>query len=499
MAADREQLAPVVRGWRTIVVIPIIGAEPEASEAAIVMIPRGTRWASCDPDSMLQAEDLFGALRVGEQISQPWLLERAKTHPDPVVRLICTSHLAASPSAGDQPEISQVLRQLETQVPRHPEVESQVAVLGKFNKPLRYPPILMESYRRLISNNSVLIAPGSFAEHAGAAARGSGLWFSWTHAIGADQASLAASKVSSRSLVPLIEGFLDSFISNDTVSRARVLVAQAAVSVIRPLPFMGGVSRVLLERLASWRSAGLSRIGIARLAQYGEVVGRLQDSTASFALLRAEDLAENVGVPPRLANAVQSALSTRLRGSLMSDETQQSSTAEDSKPRLPTPAVWTAIALLIAFGGLVVWMITNARSASELVWQRQAYIYGSVEAVVFAAAGALFGTQVKREQVAKAEERVTQAEEEATEAKKSERISATDAANGRTQAAAIRGIAAAQAAQREAGTVPGEDVPGSRAPGPRGPGGTTADGSDLALAALVHVADELFPAPGRQG
>ena len=183
----------------------------------------------------------------------------------------------------------------------------------------------------------------------------------------------------------------------------------------------------------------------------------------------------------------------------MSDERQQPSTGEDSKQRLPAPAVWTAIALLIAFGGLVVWMITNASSASELIWQRQAYIYGSVEAVVFAAAGALFGTQVKREQVAKAEERATQAQEEATEAKKSEQISATDAANGRTQAAAIRGIATAQAAQREAGTVPGEDVPGSRAPGPRGPGGTTAGGSDLALAALVHVADELFPAPGRQG
>ena len=255
MTAGREQLVPVVRGWRTIVVVPIIGAEPESSEAAIVMIPRRTRWASCDPDSMLQAEDLYGALRVGEQISQPWLLERAKTHPDPVVRLICTSQLAASPGAGDRPETLQVLRQLETQLQRHPEVESQVAILGKFNKPLRYPPILMESYRQLISNNSGLIAPGSFAEHAGAAARGSGLWFSWTHAIGADQAPLAASMVSSRSSVPLIAGFLDSFISNDTVSRARVLVAQAAVSAIRPLPFTGSVARVLLERLASWRSA----------------------------------------------------------------------------------------------------------------------------------------------------------------------------------------------------------------------------------------------------
>ena len=168
-------------------------------------------------------------------------------------------------------------------------------------------------------------------------------------------------------------------------------------------------------------------------------------------------------------------------------------TGADTARTISPTAVWAAVAVLVAFGGLVIWVLSRADTTNEIVWQREIYIYGSVEALVFAAAGALFGVQVKREQVAKAEQRATNSEAEAGEAKRSERAAASDAANGRAQAATIRGFAASAAAGGPAaGQGAQEDIP--RAAGrAAGTGGMT---SDTALAALRNVADELFPPMG---
>jgi hypothetical protein len=174
------------------------------------------------------------------------------------------------------------------------------------------------------------------------------------------------------------------------------------------------------------------------------------------------------------------------------ETSSESSTSDRARP-LSGAIMWAAIVILFAFGILVMWMLATAESATNAVWLRQQWIYGSVEAIVFAAAGALFGVQVKREQVAKAEERATSSQAEAEEAKRSERIAASDAERGRAQAAAIRGMAAAAAATGEAVPQGQEDIPRAR-----GAGAVSAAGmsSDAALSALRSVADELFPPVG---
>ena len=73
-------------------------------------------------------------------------------------------------------------------------------------------------------------------------------------------------------------------------------------------------------------------------------------------------------------------------------------------------AAWLA---LIGFAGLVAYMIGQASSANEILWGRLSSIYASVEAIAFAAAGALFGTAVQRRQTEDAEQRAEEAEGEA--------------------------------------------------------------------------------------
>ena len=79
-----------------------------------------------------------------------------------------------------------------------------------------------------------------------------------------------------------------------------------------------------------------------------------------------------------------------------------------------------AVVALLVWAGFIIVMITQADSP-EAHWTRLAYVFGSVEAIAFAAAGAVFGVTVQRERVEKAEEKADE--------------SAQDAANGRALAA----------------------------------------------------------------
>jgi len=108
--------------------------------------------------------------------------------------------------------------------------------------------------------------------------------------------------------------------------------------------------------------------------------------------------------------------------------------------RLTTPAVIAAFFALVALAGFTVYMIFQADTDSEVTWARLAWLFSSVEAIAFAAAGALFGARVHRERAEKAE----------AEARKS----AGDAARGRALAAALKAEAAASdedAATRDLG------------------------------------------------
>jgi hypothetical protein len=71
-----------------------------------------------------------------------------------------------------------------------------------------------------------------------------------------------------------------------------------------------------------------------------------------------------------------------------------------------------ALLVLMGFAGLVIVMIFEAE-VEEQTWTRLAWIFSSVEAIAFAAAGALFGASVHRERAERAERRAEANEETA--------------------------------------------------------------------------------------
>jgi hypothetical protein len=82
-----------------------------------------------------------------------------------------------------------------------------------------------------------------------------------------------------------------------------------------------------------------------------------------------------------------------------------------------------AVIVLTAFGMFVVFLLSQS-SAGEIRWARMAWVFSSVEAVAFGAAGALFGSSIQRSRAEKAEEQA--------------RRSSEDAAKGRALAAALK-------------------------------------------------------------
>ncbi len=184
-------------------------------------------------------------------------------------------------------------------------------------------------------------------------------------------------------------------------------------------------------------------------------------------------------------------LSKRLGAIMQSEEKEQkqaSPETEEPNKALPPAAVYAALGVLLFFGALVIFMLARS-NVDDVTWQRQVYVYGSVEAIVFAAAGALFGVQIKRQEAKAADERASESAAEAKEAKVSERIAADQAQKGRTIAATARGLAAASGRQStDEPTASTESTPGRRG---ATPGNATTQAA--ALDALVHVADELFP------
>lgn len=65
-------------------------------------------------------------------------------------------------------------------------------------------------------------------------------------------------------------------------------------------------------------------------------------------------------------------------------------------------ALGAAVVVLIAFAAFVVFMIHDIES-SEVRWTRLAWLFASVEAIAFGAAGALFGTTIQRGRAENAE------------------------------------------------------------------------------------------------
>src|SRR3954466_8972780 len=81
----------------------------------------------------------------------------------------------------------------------------------------------------------------------------------------------------------------------------------------------------------------------------------------------------------------------------------------DQQPEQPDtsrwqePAFWFGVGVIVAFAGLSLYLIRAAGNTEEIGWTRMLYIYGGLEAIVFAAAGYIFGREVHRERAEAAE------------------------------------------------------------------------------------------------
>lgn len=74
------------------------------------------------------------------------------------------------------------------------------------------------------------------------------------------------------------------------------------------------------------------------------------------------------------------------------------------------------VIVLLLFGWFTIFMIQK-RAEADPQWSHLVYVYGSVEAIAFAAAGFLFGREVNRQRAETAEQSATQARQEATNAR----------------------------------------------------------------------------------
>jgi hypothetical protein len=90
----------------------------------------------------------------------------------------------------------------------------------------------------------------------------------------------------------------------------------------------------------------------------------------------------------------------------------------------PLSQVAAAVFALVGFAVFVVVLVVQASTTDEIYWSRVAWVFASVEAIAFAAAGALFGSSIQKD-------RADRAEADA-------RDNAQSAANGRALAEVIK-------------------------------------------------------------
>ena len=110
---------------------------------------------------------------------------------------------------------------------------------------------------------------------------------------------------------------------------------------------------------------------------------------------------------------------------------------KEGKTRLTGVALIAALIVLAVWLALLMWLMLRT-DASEVVWARLFAVLGSLEAVAFAAAGALFGTTIQRQRVRDAQQQAEKAEERATKSEENSAENAQMAANGRALATAVK-------------------------------------------------------------
>jgi len=123
-------------------------------------------------------------------------------------------------------------------------------------------------------------------------------------------------------------------------------------------------------------------------------------------------------------------------------------------------------------------------------WDRLVYVFGGLEAIVFAGVGALFGTTVQRGTVAAARAESEQARVDARHAQQELQTTTAAAANGRALAAVVK-----KAAGAEPASLPEQSGDERRAGRPDADlsGGSQDSWPDPRIATLAQVAAALFP------
>jgi hypothetical protein len=114
----------------------------------------------------------------------------------------------------------------------------------------------------------------------------------------------------------------------------------------------------------------------------------------------------------------------------------EADTTPGGSPKLSGAAKWTAILAVAVWIGFSIFLIARA-GTNETEWARIAWVFGSIQAVAFAAAGALFGTSVQQTNVSNAQQQAVSARKDADQ----QRDAAT---KGRMLATVMQAEAAAQ-------------------------------------------------------
>lgn len=173
----------------------------------------------------------------------------------------------------------------------------------------------------------------------------------------------------------------------------------------------------------------------------------------------------------------------------MSEVTPSAETAPNTaNAPLDNRLLAIAVVVLLGFAALVVYLLLRAGPATELEWTRSVYLFGSVEAITFAAAGFVFGREVHRRQAESAEARADEAQSAAQAARQEAAAAGADVAEAEAKGRALTAAIAARAqAVSFAAATPFES-------GDAGEKSASELAAAQALQDLLAQAQTLFPA-----
>lgn len=115
-------------------------------------------------------------------------------------------------------------------------------------------------------------------------------------------------------------------------------------------------------------------------------------------------------------------------------------------------ALAAAVLTLVLWAGFTVLMIVNTGTDNDIQWTRLAYLFASVEAVAFGAAGALWGTSINRQRAEQAEQRASTNEREAASGRAlaTSQIAEAEAVVTKQSNGRLQGLGAGQASESDA-------------------------------------------------